>query len=474
MDSGIMLIIFFGIMLVTLFNGTPVFTSLGFAAVAGCLLWIGAKQLPQFGVIAYTTATNYNMIILPMFIMMSEFLSRGGIAEDIYVVLNRSVGKFTGGLAIATALACTVFAALCGSSPATAATIGRIAIKEMIKRKYNPSFAVGTVAAGGTLGIMLPPSVTFCIYALLTENSIVRLFMAGIIPGLMISGLIVISIIIRVRLNPKLLDYTGKDIESIKSGMEMTLSEAKEIVSTAKDQTKKELGIKQEIEKPANAVEGKKREATIFTILPALALILVILCSMYFGFATPFEAAGYGVIGAFVITILQRRLSKFIFKEAMLNASRVGAMMIFLVICGMSMTFVVSYLGIPQEISSTLAASGMGKYQILILLYVLWLILGAILEPTSMVLLTIPFLYSTMMQLGFDPIWLGVAVVLASEIAMITPPVGLNLFVLKASTNIPLNKIIIGSLPYVVVLLIALVLLTIFPGIATFLPSMMF
>jgi C4-dicarboxylate transporter DctM subunit len=195
---------------------------------------------------------------------------------------------------------------------------------------------------------------------------------------------------------------------------------------------------------------------------------------MYFGIATPFEAAGYGVIGAFVITVVQRRLTKNIFKEAILNGSRVGCMMIFLVICGMSMTFVVAYLGIPQEITTTLVSSGMGKYQILIMLYVLWLILGAILEPTSMVLLTVPFLYSTLMQLGFDPIWLGVVLVIASEIAMITPPVGLNLFVLRANTDVPLNKIIMGSLPYVVVLLIFLVIITIFPDIATFLPEQMF
>ena len=470
MDHGIILIIFFAIMLASLFNGTPVFTSLGFTAVIGIVLWVGSKHLVQLGITTYTNATNYNLIILPMFIMLSEFLTRGAIAEDIFTVLNKTIGRFKGGLAIATTLACTIFAALCGSSPATAASIGRISIGEMVKRGYSPDFAVGTVAAGGTLGIMIPPSVTFCIYAILTENSIVRLFMAGIIPGLMLAGLLVLSIIIRTRLNPALISYVKNDVAAERTGTDMTVTEAREVVKAAAAS----VGGRAAAEvAPADAVKAEtpKNGPTIWTILPACALILVVLGSMYFGFATPFEAAGYGVIGAFVITLVQRRLTKAIFSEAFLNSARTGCMMMFLVICGMSMTFVVSYLGIPQEISATLVASGMNKYVILLLIYVLWFVFGALMEPTSMVLLTIPFLYTSLIQMGFDPLWIGVVLVVGSQIAMITPPVGLNLFVLKANTDIPMNQIIRGALPYVGVLLIGLVILTAFPGLVTFLPS---
>jgi tripartite ATP-independent transporter DctM subunit len=340
----------------------------------------------------------------------------------------------------------------------------------MVKRGYSPDFAVGTVAAGGTLGIMIPPSVTFCIYAILTENSIVRLFMAGIIPGLMLAGLLVLSIIIRTRLNPALISYVKNDVAAERTGTDMTVTEAREVVKAAAAS----VGGRAAAEvAPADAVKAEtpKNGPTIWTILPACALILVVLGSMYFGFATPFEAAGYGVIGAFVITLVQRRLTKAIFSEAFLNSARTGCMMMFLVICGMSMTFVVSYLGIPQEISATLVASGMNKYVILLLIYVLWFVFGALMEPTSMVLLTIPFLYTSLIQMDFDPLWIGVVLVVGSQIAMITPPVGLNLFVLKANTDIPMNQIIRGALPYVGVLLIGLVILTAFPGLVTFLPS---
>ena len=476
MSSGIILIIFFAIMLAAIFNGTPVFTALGFTAVAGIVIWVGAKQLGQMGVIAYTNTTNYNLIILPMFIMLSEFLTRGKIAEDIYTVLNKAVGRYKGGLAIATTLACTIFAALCGSSPATAASIGRISIDEMVKRGYSPDFAVGTVAAGGTLGIMIPPSVTFCIFAILTENSIVRLFMAGIIPGIMLAALIIISIKIRTKLNPNLINYKIPEGKTM-YGADMTLEEAQDIVKTAKLTSRAEIGGIEEEDIIADSpvvAEVEEKSPSFLTILPACVLILLVLGSMYFGWATPFEAAGYGVIGAFVILVVKRRMTKSIFSSALLNSARTGCMMMFLVICGMSMTFVVSYLGLPQEISAAIAESGLNKYVVLIMVYILWLILGALMEPTSMVLLTIPFLYSTLVGMGFEPMWIGVVLVVGSQIAMITPPVGLNLFVLKANTTIPMRLIIKGSLPYVGVLLIGLAILTVFPGLATFLPSRMF
>ena len=477
METGIILIIFFAIMLAAIFNGTPVFTALGFTAVAGIIIWVGAKQLGQMGIIAYTQTTNYNLIILPMFIMLSEFLTRGKIAEDIYTVLNKAVGRYKGGLAIATTLACTIFAALCGSSPATAASIGRISIDEMIKRGYSPDFAVGTVAAGGTLGIMIPPSVTFCIFAILTENSIVRLFMAGIIPGIMLAALLIISIKVRTKLNPKLINYVPADGEQKYAG-EMSLEEARDIVKTAKLTSRAEIGgIEEEKDIIADSptVEMvEEKSPTFMTILPAIVLIALVLGSMYFGWATPFEAAGYGVIGAFVILVVKRRMTRAIFGSALLNSARTGCMMMFLVICGMSMTFVVSYLGLPQEISAAIAESGLNKYIVLIMIYILWLILGALMEPTSMVLLTIPFLYSTLVGMGFDAMWIGVVLVVGSQIAMITPPVGLNLFVLKANTTIPMRLIIKGALPYVGVLLIGLAILTIFPQLATFLPSRMF
>jgi len=473
MSNALILIIFFAIMLSTLFLGTPVSFSLGFAGVLGVILWVGSARLSQIGVITYTQGTHMNQLILPMFIMMSEFLSNGGVAENIFTVLNKSVGKLKGGLAIATTIACTIFAALCGSSPATAASIGKISIQEMTKRGYSPEFAVGTVAAGGTLGIMIPPSLTFCIYAAITENSIVQLFMAGVVPGLMLSVLIILSIIIRVRLNPGLINYAPKDGGS--AGKVMDAAGAKEVVEAIQSAAREGAGQAQ-----ATAADGgeapadRAKEPTFLTILPALALIFIVLGSMYFGFATPVEAAGYGVVGAFLIIVFQRKLTMKMFSQTIKSAAKTGAMMIFLIICGTFMTFVVSYLGIPQEISAAIAGSGLNRYVVLLLMYALWFILGALMDPTSMVLLTIPFLYRTLMMLEFNPLWVGVALVLGSQIAMITPPVGMNLFVLKANTGLPMNTVIKGAVPYVLILIFGLALITVFPGIATWLPSRMF
>lgn len=465
MSSGSMLIIIFAIMLITMFLGTPVFTSMGFTAIVVTLLWMRPDLLTRFGKTAYTQGTGFNQVIAPMFILMSEFLSQGHIAEDIYAVLNKSVGKLKGGLAIATTVTCTVFAALCGSSPATAASIGRISIAEMQKRGYDAGFAVGTVAAGGTLGIMIPPSITFCLFGMLTETSIVRLFMAGIIPGLVLSLIIIIYIIIVGAVKPSMV---GADK---KAGSQMTAEEAREIVATAKAMANAESGV---VEQPADTLAPKAKEPSFLTILPALALIVVVLGSMYTGLATPIEAAGYGVLGSLLIVLLGRRMTKKIFSSAMLNTARTGTMMVFLMICGNCMSYCISYLGIADTIATALTQSGLSKVALIVLVYVLWFVLGCLMDPASMLILTVPFLWQTLMDFGCDPLWVGVVSVLAAQIAMITPPVGMNLFVLKANSDVPMGKIISGCWPFVGVMFFGLLILTLFPALSTWLPNLIY
>ena len=471
MSSGLILVTFFAILLIVMFSGAPVFAALGTAGIVGILAFLGSRHIGQIGITAYTYGTSYNQIILPMFVMMSELLSKGQIAEDIYSVLNRGVGKFKGGLAIATTLACTIFAALCGSSPATAASIGRISIQEMMKRGYSPDFAVGTVAASGTLGIMIPPSITFCFYGILTETSIIKLLMAGIVPGIILSAMIIIFIIIRVRLNPRHLNWTPETADGPKNASEIDMATAREIVDEAKRLSAEEAESKETV---ATVKPQIRKEPTFFTILPALILIIVVLGSMYAGFATPMEAAGYGVIGALIITVFQRRITAKIFVDVLSGSARTGAMMIFMIICGFILTYCISFLGIAQGISDAISKSGLNKYVVLVLLYLLWIVLGALIDPGSVIILTIPFLFKPLVDSGFDPVWIGVVTVLGSQIGMISPPVGLNLFVLKANTNVEMKYIMRGAIPYVVLFVIALALFTIFPGIALFLPNLMF
>ena len=474
-----MLLIIFVIMLLFMFNGSSVFSSMGFTAIIAMFLWLGVKFTSQFGNIAYTQASvNENQLIAPMFIMMSEFLSQGRVAEDIFAVLNRAVGRFKGGLAISTTLACTIFAALCGSSPATAASIGRISITEMTRRGYDPGFAVGTVAAGGTLGILIPPSITFCLYGILTETSIVQLLMAGIIPGLMLSALIILSIIIRVRISPNLLDCLAKE-SCEEPPADIDLEKAREIISTAKAKAEEERGFKADGKADSRAdaerpLQKDVKGATFFTIIPAIILIFVVLGSMYFGFATPIEAAGYGVIGSLIIVLAQRRLTKSMFSTVLLNTARTGTMMIFLMICGYTMTYVISYLGIASTIATAIGGSGLSKYMILLLMTILWFVLGCLMDPASMLILTVPFLYETLMKVGFNSVHIGVLSVMAAQIAMITPPVGMNLFVLKANSNVSMGAIIKGTIPYVLILFIGYIILAAFPDISLFLPRLSF
>ena len=473
MGDGLTLFILIGIMLVVMFAGSPVFSALGFTGLFGVLLiflMFGINHLPQWGTIAYSQGTSFNQIIAPMFVMMSEFLSQGRIAEDIFTVMNRAVRKVKGGLAVSTTLACTVFSALCGSSPATAASVGRISIQEMTKRGYDPGFAVGTVAAGGTLGIMLPPSITFCFFGLLTETSIVQLFMAGVIPGFMISLLFIIFTLVRVRVNPALVSGVVEPAEGPKGADEIDGDVAREIIEAAQKIAEEERAAKNGILKQP---QQKKKEAGIITILPALVLIVVVVAAMYSGIATPMEAAGYGVVGSLVITLIQRRMNKQTFSTAMRNTARTGTMIFFLIMCGFVMTYAISYLGISQSIASAVVGSGLNRYVILIIVYLLWLVIGLFMDPASVVILTVPFLFPSLVALGFDPIWIGVVSVICSEVGMITPPVGLNLFVIKAISNVPMSTIIKGSFPYVFVLIFALIVITLFPDIALLLPRIM-
>lgn len=427
------------ILLVTIFIGTPVAFALGFVAVAATFLFLEPSQLAQIGSIIFSQGTSMNQLVAPLFILMSEVLAHGNIASDIFMVLNKWLSKIKGGLALSATIASTVFAALCGSSPATAAAIGRISINEMIKRGYRQDFATGVVAAGGTLGIMIPPSISFVIYGIITENSIAKLFMAGVVPGLMISGLLCLFIILRVKFQPSII--AGETIE----------------VTTGAVEPENSTGLTRDLKR----------------VVPPIILIAIVLGSLYTGLTTPTEAAGFGAIGALLLVLLVGRFSSGFLTNVMGATARTSSMLVFFIFGGMSLSYVISYLGLAQNIADAIISANINKWLILVLIYVLWFIMGCLLDPLSMVILTIPFIYPTMIALGFDPIWLGVVSTLAVEIGMITPPIGLNLFVIKAISDVPMASIMAGALPFVIILIISLVILSIFPQIATILPSMM-
>ena len=466
---GLIIFVLGGALVAFIIIGTPICMALGTAASVGILAFMRNTQFNQLVSIAYAQSTSINQLVAPLFVLMAEFLAQGGVAGDIFSVLSRKFRGFKAGLAISATLTSTVFAALCGSSAATTAAIGRISIKEMIDRGYDPAFTCGVVMAGGTLGIMIPPSMPFVLYGIITEASIAKLFMAGVIPGLMLSVMFCIFAIVRIKLNPDLC----KTIES-KKDYKPTDEDAAAVIEKIESLKKKNA-------KYSNADKNRTEENLLsqpedtvgFRIVFPFLLIIFVLGSIYTGIATPTEAAGVGVMGSFIIVLLTRRMNIRVLTQIFAQASRTSAMILMLSMCGLGLTYVVSFLGIASAISEAIAASGLSRWSVMILVYFMWLILGCLMDPGSMVVLTVPFILPTLNELGFDTIWVGVVSTLMVEVGMITPPVGLNLFVTKSLTEVPMKDIIRGAFPYLLIFGIALLLLSMFPQLALWLPGRM-
>ena len=452
-----------GTLVVCIVIGTPICMALGTTAAVGILVFMKNSNLSQLVSTAYAQGTSINQVVAPLFVLMAEFLAEGGIATDIFNVLSRRMKKFKAGLAIAATLTSTIFAALCGSSSATTAAIGRISIREMIKRGYDPAFTCGVVMAGGTLGIMIPPSMPFVLYAIITEASIAKLFMAGVIPGILLSLMLCLFAMVRIKLNPALV----KEIEE-KKGYTPTEEDAQAVIDQINLLKNNGKPVEEKQEK-LQRKEGKSGSRIIWPLL----LIVFVLGSIYTGICTPTEAAGIGVMGSFIIVLGTRRMNMNMLKDVFSQGARTSAMILMLSICGLGLTYVVSYLGIASAISTAIANSGMGRWTVMCLVYLMWLVLGCLMDPGSMVVLTIPFLLPTLNSLGFDTLWLGVVSTLMVEVGMITPPVGLNLFVTKSITDIPMKDIIRGAVPYLAVFAVALIILSVFPQLALWLPSKM-
>lgn len=442
MSISVVLIVIIVLLVACLAIGGPVSTSIGFTAVVATMLFLSKGDLLFLGSTLYQNAISGDLIMMPMFIMMAEFMAIGGIAEDLYYVMAKLTRRVKGGLAVATTLACTIFAALSGSSPATAATIGKVSLDSMHKRGYREDFAVGTVSGGGTLGIMIPPSITLVMYGILTKTSIVNLLMAGLVPGLLLSALMCAVNLTRVRLNPALIgeDRKGNKLPGIQV--------EEERFNTSLWQDVKMAG-------------------------PALLLIAFLLFCMYTGAATANECAGIGMVCSMLICLCKRKLNKEKFLHTLTQGIKASGMMILLLSSAAMLSQVIARAGIATAMATAITEYGINKWVIMILLFAMWYLLGMIMNPTAMVTLTIPFVFDPLMTLGFDPYWLGIVSTLCVEVAMISPPVGNNLFILKQTCGVDIGTVYKGSLPYVAILTGGLALFCIFPQITTFMVALM-
>lgn len=415
-------------LIILLLIGIPIAFAIGLSGIIGIVFFIGPAQLSQLATIIFTQGTSATLLVAPLFILMSEILVVSGISKDLFTVVYKWFSRLPGSLAVTSVLASAGFASVTGSSPATVATIGTVSVPEMIKRNYSKKLSAGAIVTGGTLGILIPPSMAMIIYGIITETSIVKLFIAGIIPGVVLtvilSGVIIIYCLIKPDAAPK--------------GEKFTWSEKFKV---------------------------------LYKIIPVLLLVIAVIYSMYAGIATPTEAAAVGVIMSIIISISMGRLKLKDLNKALKNSAKTSSMVLFIILGGLIFSFVVNYLGIAKMMMEPILQFGFNRWMILALFLGVLLILGMLVDPISLIMLTMPFMFPVIIQLGFDPIWFGVVTTVLVEIGMITPPVGLNLFVLKGvSQELDIvNDITKGTIPFVFVLLSFVALLCVFPGIVTIL-----
>jgi C4-dicarboxylate transporter, DctM subunit len=408
----------------------PIAASLG---VLGLLLDWKFSMLPlskAMGEMAWTTSNEFLLVSVPLFILLGELLLRAGFAERMYGALVHWVSWLPGGLMHSNIVACGIFAATSGSSVATAATVGTVALPQAKRFGYSERLFLGTLAAGGTLGILIPPSINMIIYAVLTNTSVPKLYLAGIIPGIVLMIFFSIVVIIACAYRPA---WGGQTIHSTWG----------------------------------DRLSGLKH------LIPPLGIFFVVVGSIYAGIATPTEAASLGVVAALLLAALVGKLSFPMLKQALEGTMKSTAMVMLIVIGASFLNFVMSSIGLTTQLTNFIEGLGWSPMAMLFAVIVFYVILGCFMETLSMMITTIPIIAPVMFKLGFDPIWFGIMIIILVETALVTPPVGLNLFVVQnLRTRGSINDVIIGTSPFVLALFSMLALLTVFPKVALWLPAL--
>ena len=412
--------------------GMPIGLSMGLIGFVGLGFLCGPEAaLIRLGLTPFSSTNSYIISLLPLFTLMGEFAFASGITRDAYYAGYKWVGHFSGGLAMATIGGCAAFAAVCGSSIATSATMGSASLPEMRHYKYNPSLATGSIAAGGTLGILIPPSMGFILYGLITEQSIGKLLISGILPGILLSILFIITIAVWTKLDP--LSGPGGPKAS-----------------------------------------WHERVIALKNVWAVLLLFLIVIGGIYSGVFTATEAAGVGTFCAFFTALARRRLSK----ESIINSFRATlrttGMIFVLIICAQLFSYFVAVSQLSTALAEFIGGLAIPPLGILVAILILYIILGCIMEVFSAMLITMPILFPLSVNLGFDPIWFGVLTVIMLEMGLITPPIGMNVFVIAGmARDVPMYTIFKGVWPFVVALAVCIALLIVFPQIALFLPNAM-
>jgi tripartite ATP-independent transporter DctM subunit len=417
-----------GVMILLLFLEVHIGVAMGLVGLAGFAYLSDIQQgLSLLGMLTYSNIASYDFIVLPLFVAMGTFASVSGMARELYDAAYKWMGAFRGGLAIATVAACAGFSAVSGTSVGTAATVGAIALPEMKKHKYNDSLATGVVAAGGTLGILIPPSTIFVFYGILTETSVGKLLIAGIFPGILLASLFILAIILQTRRNPDLAP-------------------------------------------PSQGATLKEKLKAAKNVWATLLLFLVVIGGLWVGIFTPTEAGGIGAFGALVLGMVKRKLNRQTLGMAIMETMKTTGMIIFMLVCAFMFNGFMAVSRLPVELANLLAGLAVNRYIVFLGIVTIYFIFGCLMDSFSMLILTIPIFFPLITTLGFDPIWFGVIVVIMMEQALITPPVGLNVFIIRGmARDVPMISIFQGIVPFWVAMMLCVAILTIFPQIALFL-----
>ncbi len=419
----------FGALFAFMLLGMPIAIALGLSSLL-TILFFGQDSLASLALKLFETSEHFTLLAIPFFILSGAFMTTGGVAKRMVHFANASIGHLRGGLAMASVLACMLFAAVSGSSPATVVAVGSIVIAGMVRAGYTKEFAAGVICNAGTLGILIPPSIVMVVYAAATETSVGKLFMAGVVPGIVLGLMLMVAIYFRARQ----LDIPRQAKASLR-----------EVLKAGRD-----------------SIWG-------------LLLLVIILGGIYGGIFTPTEAAGVAAVYAFFIAV-------FVYKDigmskvphVLVDASKVTVMLMFIVANALLFAHVLTTERIPQAITEQIVAMGMAPWQFLIVVNILLLIAGNFMEPTGIILILAPILFPIATELGIDPVHLGIIMVVNLEIGMVTPPIGLNLFVTAGITKMSITQVARAALPWTMVLLVFLVIVTYIPAVTMFLPNLLF
>ena len=433
MDPVIVGVIGTVLVFILLFLGMPIAFALMLVGFAGISYLASIEAaLPIAARTVYEVSAYYPYTVIPLFIVMGGFAGTSGMTKDLYSTFDKWFRKLPGGLGIATIGACAGFAAVSGSSVATAATMGTVALPEMKRFNYHPRLATGTVAAGGTLGFLIPPSIGFIVYGMLTEQSIGKLLVAGMIPGLILAAAYMAIVVVWVKLNPSIAPVSPE------------------------------------------AVSWREKFSALLGVWEPLAIFLLVMGGIYGGLFTPTEAGAMGATVLFLVAIIKRKLNRQNLVGALLEAVRISVMVLFLVAGANVFSYFLALSTIPMKVAGWAAVLEVSPYLIHTIIVIIYLFLGCFLDAISMMVLTMPVIYPVILALGFNPIWFGVIAVLMMEAGLITPPMGLNIFtVAGVAKDVPIETIFRGVAPFLLSIFAIVILITIFPQLALFLPNMM-